>query len=202
MKYTLNIIILFLLGGCSLIATEKTPEEKALDANTVRLIHETALVPVYLLVRESCAYHMKNGVWPEATNTVKAGSFDHLKVVSSSKESLKLNLKVNSVNGVADLTINKSPLNPENSPYNFEIFSRFPGGDLKVKRAFNCAEQGANTDELMGYSRQLASLLSSYNSIAKVNQLNQDKSLTQKGIEFGAKIALCMLLKLDSSSCQ
>ncbi|MFV1872996.1 MAG: hypothetical protein ACMZ64_06730 [Oleiphilus sp.] len=202
MKHTLNIIILFLLCGCSFIATEKTLEEKAIDANEIKLIHDTALVPVYVLVRESCAYHMKNGVWPEPTNKLTAGSFDHLKVVSSTKESLKLNIKVNSVNGDADLTINNSPLNPESRPYSFNLFSSFPGGDLKVKSAFSCSGSGLNADQLMVYSKQLTSLLSSYNSIAKISKSNQDKSSTQKGIEFGTKVALCLLLKLDSSSCK
>ncbi|MFV1872994.1 MAG: hypothetical protein ACMZ64_06720 [Oleiphilus sp.] len=202
MKYISNIIILFLLSGCSFLSTEKTLEEKALHAKQIQIIHETATVPVYLLVRESCAYHMKNGEWPEPNSTFTAGSFDHLKVVSSDRESFTLNFKVNSVSGDADLSINKMPSAPENRPYSFVLFSSFPGGDLKVKHFFSCSGPGLNDEELIGYSKQLTSLLSSYNSIAKVNQSNQDKSLTQSGIKFGAKIALCMLLKLDSSSCK
>ena len=200
MKYIINIIALFLLSGCSLLSTERTPEEIAVFNNQVQVVHESALIPIYMLARETCKYHMKNGVWPEAGNTQTSGSFNHLEVVSSGKESIKLNLKVSAVNGSAEFTINKLPSAPKETPYGYKLLAHFPGGDLNVKNFFSCKGKGLNETELMGYSKKLTSTLNFYDAVAKVSKPRQT-SLAQQSIMFGSKVALCILLKLEPLQC-
>ena len=198
MKYIFNVIALILLSGCGVLSIERTPEGIAEFNNQVKVVHESVLVPVYMLARETCKYHMRSGVWPEAGNTHTSGSFDHLEVVSSDNESITLNIKVSSVNGSSDFTINKLSSAPKETPYSYKLLAHFPGGDLNVKNFFSCKGEGLNEKELMGYSKKLTATLVSYNAVAEINQPKQT-SLAQQSVGVGAKVALCMLLKLEPS---
>lgn len=200
MKYAFNIIALFFLSGCSFLSTERTPEEIAEFNNQVQVVHESVLVPVYMLARETCKYHMQNGAWPETSSTHTYGSFDHLEVVLSDSDSLKFNMKLSSVNGSANFTINKLPSAPKEAPYGYKLLAHFPGGSINAKNFFSCSGQGLTEKELMGYSKKLTSTLNFYNAIAKSNQPKED-SLARQSIELGVSVALCMLLKLEPSQC-
>ncbi|MDX1453386.1 MAG: hypothetical protein R3183_12575, partial [Oleiphilaceae bacterium] len=188
------------LAGCNAFSVKKTQEELAEYNKQVQVVHESALMPVYLLARETCKYHIKNGTWPHSGSSRTSGSFDYLEVVSSKIESITFNLKVSAVNGTADFTINKLPSAPEATPYSYKLLAHFPGGDLSTHGFFSCANDGLSESELMGYTKKLTSTLNFYNAAADDGR-STTAPLAQKTIELGVKAALCVLLKLEPTQC-
>jgi len=204
MKSIIPVIILVFLCGCSSLSREMTPEEKEQHLSDVYVIKETVVKPVYLLIRESCRYNMSNGHWPERNeNITSSGSFDHLKIISSDSREYKLNLKIESVEGSADISVFKYENDKFEKPYGFSLVARFPGGlGMKVKSHFSCSKKGFTDAELLDYSSDVASRLKSYKVYSDMELRKKESSVTEKTFELGAQIAICMLLKLESSSCK
>ncbi|MFT7056584.1 MAG: hypothetical protein ACJAR3_002220 [Roseivirga sp.] len=203
MKNLVYLFLLVLVSGCSFLKTELTPEEKAQHVRDAKVIKETVVTPVYHLIRESCIYNMNNGHWPERNEDVaSSGSFDHLEVISKDENEYKLNIKINSIQGTADLSIIKHDLGEFEKPYGVSLMARFPSGGMNVKRHFSCTNNELSDGDLMDFSLHMTSMLKLYKAIDESKLRKQEATIAEQGLKFAGKIALCMLLKLDPSSCK
>jgi len=181
-----------------------TPEEKEQHVRDVYVIKETVVKPVYLLIRESCIYNMSNGHWPERNeNITSSGSFDHLKVISSDSREYKLNLTIKSIEGSVDISIFKYEYDEFEKPYGLSLIARFPSDlGMKVKTHFSCSTKGFTEAELLDHSYDVTSRLKEYKAFNEWELRKKDNSVTKQAFELGAKMAICMLLKLEPSSCK